>query len=685
MATAVTLKATEIAAIREGDSPGQYYNYSLGSFSESQIVYGDAWVIDNVCYNFIKFAAFPEEYKQKRAVNRKLYVYVKAVLDKGREIDILQLQLRGGALPENKRIDGLSHQEDIDWAKELAEKQDVWGDTIITEDFEGWTEAAIRQSGIVNGICYAYERAFGTVYEESFFTIILYTWGFREGKEPYIYAEIEDATVSVKAKHEEIFVNDRVDFPVEWEIVTDAIGGASAFKITEGSVMEWMTPEGETKTIPIQEEAESCIVPAGMLQQKARMQYRFILNLDNGEQVTSEWATLTTIDSPAIAQVISPNSVYVDGTVDQPFTWEHRTEMGTPQLMAELQYSTDSGGTWAPLATVEDEKQTAIIPANTLPPGTIEWRVRTYNSDNEPSEWSASASVIIRAAPLAPIILPLQKSPRPLVQWQGTDQQAFQIVAGSYDSGHVYGTAKQFKIPAFLPDGRIEIAVRIQNSFGLWSQWGTAETTISNQPPGNVSLVVGLENNAAILSWKELPIKADYYVHRDGVPIAKTARGGYSDHLTVGPHEYTVLAVDETDNYAVSNPVHHETIVRGAVLGLLPEPEWLALKCRRGGRPTHNMSIQPVVAYHHYAGRTLPVADVSPFRTVTDDFSFTVLDGDALDRLDAMTGKLVMYKDGDGRIVVGILERLYVGVRRRSDVEFTIHRTDWSEEIEYTV
>lgn len=387
-------------------------------------------------------------------------------------------------------------------------------------------------------------------------------------------------------------------------------------------------------------------------------------------------------DSEAIAQPIYPAYISIDPKMKNEFRWSHNSNYGSQQTRAELQIRSDVSD-WRELATVYGEETSVEIQPETISGGRYAWRVRGYNEDKIAGPWSKEVWFIAQAAPRNPSVTIEGNSPRPTIKWQVDGQSAFQVEVGDYDSGILYGENKKYKIPIFLPDGIVKARVRVQNTLGLWSEWGEATSIVSNMPPGNIFLTAGTENQMAVLSWDGFQ-GAVYYVQRDGVPIAKTVDTAYTDQMTVGPHNYTVMGVGENDNYAVSNSVYHETTVRGALIASMNGKEWVKMKCRRGGRPTHRRSITPVVAYHHYAGRTLPVADISPYKTVGDTFSFTVLDKETRKALEMLAGKLVIYKDEQG-VVVGVLDRISVDVRRKSDFDFDITQTEWSEEIEYSV
>ncbi len=162
--------------------------------------------------------------------------------------------------------------------------------------------------------------------------------------------------------------------------------------------------------------------------------------------------SILTTDALSTATAISPSAAYVDGTKITRFVWEHSTDTGTVQTAYDLQIKTGVTD-WTTVKTDGTGEPFCDLPANTLPSGTIQWRVRTYNSDGVAGTWSNALTVVVIAAPQMPNVQIDVVSPRPKVSWTSQDQQAFRVQMGSYDSGLVFRYGKDLPVPG-VPAGR---------------------------------------------------------------------------------------------------------------------------------------------------------------------------------------------------------------------------------------
>lgn len=510
--------------------------------------------------------------------------------------------------------------------------------------------------------------------------------GVMGANKPYLLLSMEDAELTIRPTPATgAYLNRHAAAKLTWALATNAYGGPSAF--TQASaVLSWRNgASGAVNTIDVSGSEMAVAIPADTFPSTAELQWKVNVIFVSGETAESDWATLTTIDSTSSCALVSPVSTFIDGSVVNRFAWDHIIETGTAQSAYDLQYSIDNGATWTDIASaVAAENQYCDVPADTLPAGTLLWRVRTYNADGVGGTWSASATIVVQAAPAAPLITSVTATPRPEIAWQSSGQQAYQVTAGDYNSGHLYGTAKSFKVPVFLQDGPTDIAVRIQNSFGLWSSWARTSVTIANASPGGeIALTTASANNAVTLRWSEGAYKA-YYVYRDGVPVARVMENAYVDRLAVGAHSYQVRGV-EGEYYALSNTAIGVSVVRHAVIGAVNASDaWIPLECKRGGEPQHTIRSQATVAYHFYDGRKYPVADIAEFESVSDDLSFT-LRAPEREAVMALVGKLVVYKDSYGALAIGILETVSTSVRHRSDTEFALHRVAYEEAVSYEI
>lgn len=133
------------------------------------------------------------------------------------------------------------------------------------------------------------------------------------------------------------------------------------------------------------------------------------------------------------------------------------------------------------MASAESANTNVNIPPNTFAAGIVKWRVRCTNANNQVSAWSAEASFTAQGKPPTPTVY-ATSSPRPEITWTGEGQLAYQIKIDNAVLHTAYSTDGQYKVKEYLTDGAHIAAVRIQNEYGLWSDWGTAEFTVANTP-----------------------------------------------------------------------------------------------------------------------------------------------------------------------------------------------------------
>ena len=110
------------------------------------------------------------------------------------------------------------------------------------------------------------------------------------------------------------------------------------------------------------------------------------------------------------------------------------------------------------------------IPGGTLSSGTYLWRVRAWAlSGTIVSEWSQAAFI----AKINPVTsgVTCDGKPMPTISWTASEQQAFQIRFGNYDTGAIFSNASSYKLPQYFDDNAYALTMRTQNLFGIWSDW----------------------------------------------------------------------------------------------------------------------------------------------------------------------------------------------------------------------
>lgn len=386
-------------------------------------------------------------------------------------------------------------------------------------------------------------------------------------------------------------------------------------------------------------------------------EYRFSVTDNLGQTASTGWSSFDTRDTVPTATADEPSGNLLDG--DQPinFRWTHINESGSAQTKAELQKSAD-GSTWTALTTVTGSANEYSAPAGTFASGTWFWRVRTYNLDNAAGAWSDAASFVTVSAPSTPKVI-VQASPRPLITWQTNEQSAYQIQLDTAVGTTDYGSGKSWRSPIYFDDGLHVARVRVQNSYGVWSEWGSATFTVSHTAGGAVVLTVDADHRAE-LSWSYAGSWTEFVVYRDGVAIAKTTDDSYTDDYSVGTVRYQVRACasDGTYNYSLSNEVTVSVMPETVMLSALGSGKWLFLRLSTAQHRTNTIKALRAFSLTHLSGRKFPEAELTEFCDRSISVSYATDDEAEKTALEALMGSPVCLKTPGGKMVIGILDTL---------------------------
>lgn len=154
-------------------------------------------------------------------------------------------------------------------------------------------------------------------------------------------------------------------------------------------------------------------------------------NQDNIAGPWSEEGYFTTIDYPITSVAISPQSnAFRDEKAPILFEWSASSfPSDFTASKWELQWKTE-GSEWANLVTLTQDARSYTAPADTFPNDVITWRVRGYNGDDVPGDWSDEASfTTIDPIPSATIIAPkdgvwIDEKESCVFQWAVTTPEA---------------------------------------------------------------------------------------------------------------------------------------------------------------------------------------------------------------------------------------------------------------------
>lgn len=479
------------------------------------------------------------------------------------------------------------------------------------------------------------------------------------------------------------FIDKKIDNVFSWEqkylSYSDVINNLDAKDLEFISVKYRWRNKGDS--VHIEKElvkASEYIVPANTFT-SANIEWQVECSTNDGFTGYSPWYQLTTVDSISSAVAVSPKNVFLQGDENNTFEWQHVISTGSPQSRAELQYSTN-GTSWTLFKTLIGSETSCIIPAGTLPGGSVQWRVRTYNTDSVTGTWSEPVTILVHASPTKPTISSITQTPHPVIKWQSAEQQAYEVKADDWTSGPIFGTVKSCQIPLWLADGSHTISVRIQSALALWSDWSDVQINVKNIGEENIALSAQPVPNGVNLIWTGST--KPYIIYRNGKPIALLEEGvsSFTDWLAVGNNNYQIRVVNG-ENYGLSNSVEAKTICRTGVISAINKIDWLSLHVKRSGTPTHTISNSVSVAKHYYSGRKNIVTEVSNHteRQHVVEYSYLPNERHAAEQIAALLGKTVIYKNPQGDIVIGVLQALNDKRDTASDLSLTIIENDWQE------
>ena len=461
--------------------------------------------------------------------------------------------------------------------------------------------------------------------------------------------------------------------------VSDGLSYATPMQAS--AELQWKESEsGTVHTVSCGTE-QSVTIPANTFTSDTVI-WRVVVTDTGGTQTASDWYTLSTVEATSSANTVSPKNTMIDGSADQLFEWEHIISTGTSQTAAQLQKSTD-GSTWTTLASVSGSALSTTIPGGTFSSGTWYWRVRTANTDGTYGSWSDAATFISVAAPPKPSVNVTQTA-RPTVSWQATDQQGYQVQIGDvYDSGTLYGTATSLKLPVYLEDGQYTVKVRIQNIYGLWSEWGTAALAVQMEPDEDITLE-GYADNAAYLTWETETAYDAYVVYRNGKAIAKTAQKYYQDLYAAGTCTYYIRGIyDDSDDYGLSAELQLGITPETLVIIDVERNEVIPLPYSEVSMRTTLYANAREITTRHLSGGEYPSAEISEYSTKTVSFRAAFFVKAEADQLEKLLGKVVCVKTKDGDSVIGILARMNKTVAvYYTGFSCTVSQMEWLEDVE---
>lgn len=226
---------------------------------------------------------------------------------------------------------------------------------------------------------------------------------------------------------------------------------------------------------------------------------RWRIKATNEEGTSSEYLEsefLSVIQRPVVT-VDFPNGINILNEKEQIFTWNYSGE-DLEQKSYEIGWSSDDGSTWNSEEVISSDAF-HVFSAETFPTGEILWRIRATNSDGYVGEYDYGTFESVGQSE-APEIQSVSQDAIPTIIWTVSNQEAFEVcIKGEnidYNSGLIAGTeTRSFQPNLMLADGTYEIRIRILNTYGVYSEWGTASILLETEKPPYPPVMLLKENN----------------------------------------------------------------------------------------------------------------------------------------------------------------------------------------------
>lgn len=443
----------------------------------------------------------------------------------------------------------------------------------------------------------------------------------------------------------------------------------------QSTAFKWRTSGATTwNTVSLGAGITSYTVPEDTFP-SGEIEWQADVTFQNSLTASTAIKTIDTSEPVPSVLALSPKSTIIAREQENTLAWDYLIESGSAQYAFEIEESTD-GITWTSLSEKTVSESTEYtIPANTISVGDWYWRVRGYNSDDVASDWS-EAQVKVIGAPETPNIQFTDISPKLSFTWSATSQQGYQIRIDGEVVKSQYGTASSYQHYGWLTEGIHTVEVRVQNSYGLWSAWGTATVTVQNVPGTAITLTASGNS----LSWTSGYDK--YAVYRNNSLIAITERTSFMDVFANGNVSYFVRGYDDGSGYyTLSNSV--SVTVSYENLTIFDTETGITVDLGRSAKQTRqiNVTIAKDVTFNHFSGHAFPVAErgISADRRCNFEFAFLSSDPARSDA-EGIIGHTVILLNPYGESIVGVISDI-----RKTDDEFicsysaTLTKTEYSE------
>jgi hypothetical protein len=333
---------------------------------------------------------------------------------------------------------------------------------------------------------------------------------------------------------------------------------------------------------------------------------------------------------PLTPTPISPVDTTVNSSDDIYFRWKFVDDYGYSQARytIELRKGTDT-----PITIAQSTTSTiSIVQKGIISGGNYSWRVKTQNPFYEESPWTAWQNFYSIGKPELPVITGVSNSMHPLVTWQSTGQNLFELKIYKYgilmhDSGEQIAENNSYTIPDFIDIGDYTLALKINNIYGLWSDETAYNFTISFTRPQKPKISGGSTEDYFIALLVESITPSNLIYHKGPKDtifslIATIGTNTYNDILAgCGDNQYFARAINGT-GYNDSDIIAVKLDFAGIVLN--NGSDYINLWKTLNSDKRKNITIGKDQYQIQLNGRVYPISQSTEFLTHTETHEYAI-------------------------------------------------------------
>ncbi len=299
-----------------------------------------------------------------------------------------------------------------------------------------------------------------------------------------------------------------------------------------------------------------------------------------------------------------------------------------------------------------------------MPSVNIYWRVKSYNQFGDESPYSEIANFYVIASPPLPQITEVTNNAKPLIKWNSTEQQLFEILILKddkliIDTGQIVGAnIREYTIDKYLNDGNYTVKLRVTNEYSLNSPWAELDFVISTVKPSKPNIEVYSSEYSVTIKGG---IKgAKNLVYRENICIGEIVNEYFIDYTGENNKEYKyfIRTIDENDNFNDSDIKIGKCYFRYNTLALKSNPrDFMLLKYGLNNIPRKTTRVGNIGNLVYFDGREYPGVEFTEFKELNKTLSFHLRNKEELDYLLELIDKkeTLIYRDVEGENIEGVV------------------------------